>query len=218
MATAQLNCSLRVFCPEDDPTVADHCCETIAQGFASEPNNGLFSADPSQFAARWRAIAYNTLLRSRGVPLVHCLSLGQAPGQEPVPDDAPEPPDIIDLAGITRPEAMPVRDDLLSYMSVKKAEFLDSHGSFEYVAFLATHPEHWGKGLGSQLLGHVTDKADAAGRWCYLEATNPDNVRLYERHGFRQLETKTWSLESLPGQRIMLIPMARPPLHHINTA
>ncbi|GIL53619.1 hypothetical protein Vafri_9231 [Volvox africanus] len=242
-----LEFSLRVLCPEDDPEIAAQCCDTIGQGFAAEPNTGFFSPDPSQFAPRWKAIAQNTLLRNRGVPLVHCLILsslnvgpGLGPGLGPelggqerreegqkrvaavalaysypdqkVPDDAPEPPGLIDLSGISRPEAMPVRDDLLSYMSTKKTEFLNTHGSFEYVAFLVTRPEYWGRGLGSHLLRFFTDKADAAGRWCYLEATNPDNVRLYERHGFQVLETKIWTLESLPGQRAMLILMARPPL------
>ncbi len=31
------------------------------------------------------------------------------------------------------------------------------------------------------------------------------------RHGFQTLETKTWTLDSLPGKRFMLIFMARPP-------
>ncbi|GIL84948.1 hypothetical protein Vretimale_9709 [Volvox reticuliferus] len=243
-----LELSLRVLCPDDDPEIVAQCCDTIGQGFASEPNNAVFSIDPSQYAARWRAIAHNTLLRSRGVPLVHCLSLssnlgaeavqeeqgGQGEGEDgqggqgqervaavalaysypdqKVPDEAPEPPGIIDLSRISRPEAIPIRDDLLSFISAKKTEFLKTHGSFEYVAFLATRPEYWGRGLGSRLLRYVTDEADAAGRWCYLEATNPDNVRLYERHGFQELETKVWTLESLPGQRVMLILMARPPV------
>lgn len=33
----------------------------------------------------------------------------------------------------------------------------------------------------------------------------------YLRHGFQTLETKTWTLDSLPGKRFMLIFMARPP-------
>ncbi|GLI67074.1 hypothetical protein VaNZ11_011271 [Volvox africanus] len=247
LSSPSLKLSLHIFCPEDEPEVVAQCCDTIGQGFAAEPNTGFFSPDPSRFAARWRAIAQNTLLRSRGVPLVHCLivnslnlglgpGLGQGEGPElrgqeqgeegqervaavalaysypdqKVPDDA-LPPGLIDLSETSRPEAMPVRDDLLSYMSTKKTEFLNTHGSFEYVAFLATRPEYWGRGLGSHLLRYLTDKADAAGRWCYLEATNPDNARLYERHGFLVLETKTWTLETLPGHRAMLILMARPP-------
>ncbi|GLC34261.1 hypothetical protein PLESTM_000175600 [Pleodorina starrii] len=215
---------IRVFKPEEDPEAAEQCCETIGQGFKSEPNNDFFSDDPSRYCERWRAIGHNTLLRSAGVPLAHSLGGSAAGGPEhaavalayvypdqKVPDDAPEPSGIIDLSDGMRPETIPVRDELLSYMSAKKTEFLQTHGSFEYVAFLATRPEFQGKGLGSRLLRYITDKADAAGRWSYLEATNRDNVRLYERHGFRQLETKVWTLESLPGKRVMLVLMARPP-------
>lgn len=41
-----------------------------------------------------------------------------------------------------------------------------------------------GRGLGSTLLCHVLDKADAQGLPVYLENSNPANLRLYQRHGF----------------------------------
>jgi GNAT superfamily N-acetyltransferase len=59
---------------------------------------------------------------------------------------------------------------------------MQTYGPFMYVAFLSTRPEHQGKGLGGQLLEHLTQKADAVGKWCYLEATNERNARLYERY------------------------------------
>jgi ribosomal protein S18 acetylase RimI-like enzyme len=53
-----------------------------------------------------------------------------------------------------------------------------------YLQFVGVIPEHQQRGLGSQLLSTVLDRADAAGAAAYLEATSPDNRRLYERHGF----------------------------------
>ncbi|PNH05285.1 ATP-dependent zinc metalloprotease FTSH 1, chloroplastic, partial [Tetrabaena socialis] len=212
------------------------------QGFATEPNNEVFCAHPSLHCERWYGIAKNSLLRSPEAPMLHTLgrdcaavALAYSYPELKAPDDAPEPPGIIDLSTSSRPGSDAVRDDLLSYMAAKKAEFLQTwaqlrfnqplhwprvyrarglaqaHGAFEYLAFLASRPESQGKGLGSRLLQHIMDKADAAGRWCYLEATNPDNVRLYARHGFRELESKEWTLASVPGKRVTLILMARPP-------
>ena len=43
---------------------------------------------------------------------------------------------------------------------------------------------HQGRGIGSALLRTATDRCDAAGEAAYLEATNLNNRRLYERHGF----------------------------------
>jgi GNAT superfamily N-acetyltransferase len=55
---------------------------------------------------------------------------------------------------------------------------------FYYVSFLGTHPESRGRGLGMGLLAEVCARADEEGRPVYLESSNPDNNRRYERHGF----------------------------------
>ncbi len=41
-----------------------------------------------------------------------------------------------------------------------------------------------GCGLGTAMLRAVLDRADRTGVAAYLEATSPDNRRLYQRHGF----------------------------------
>jgi ribosomal protein S18 acetylase RimI-like enzyme len=53
-----------------------------------------------------------------------------------------------------------------------------------YLQFVGVTPEHQQHGLGSRLVSTMLDRADAEGTAAYLEATNPDNRRLYERHGF----------------------------------
>jgi ribosomal protein S18 acetylase RimI-like enzyme len=53
-----------------------------------------------------------------------------------------------------------------------------------YLFLLATRP-HWQcRGLGSALLRKVLDRCDREGTPAYLEATSPENRRLYLRHGF----------------------------------
>ncbi|GAA0742198.1 GNAT family N-acetyltransferase [Dactylosporangium roseum] len=57
-----------------------------------------------------------------------------------------------------------------------------------YLAFLAVHPDRQGEGLGSALLRHRHAHLDELGVPAYLEATNPRNRGLYERHGYRPRE------------------------------
>lgn len=54
-----------------------------------------------------------------------------------------------------------------------------------YLQFMGVTPEQQGRGLGSQLLTTVLKECDARGTPAYLEATSPDNRRLYQRHGFQ---------------------------------
>lgn len=74
-----------------------------------------------------------------------------------------------------------------------------------YLQFVGVSPEHQGRGLGSRLLSTVLGRADADGSAAYLEATSPDNRRLYERHGFDTVG------ELRPTQGPPLWPMWREP-------
>ncbi len=56
-----------------------------------------------------------------------------------------------------------------------------------FLQLVGVVPEHQGRGLGGRLLTTVLEQCDATGTPAYLEATSPDNRRLYERHGFETL-------------------------------
>jgi len=53
-----------------------------------------------------------------------------------------------------------------------------------YLSLLGTRAEHRGRGYGLGLLAENLRRIDEAGMPAYLEASNPANVALYERHGF----------------------------------
>lgn len=53
-----------------------------------------------------------------------------------------------------------------------------------YLAVLGTDPAHQGKGIGSALITHVTDRADEEAMPSYLESSKEANVAFYARHGF----------------------------------
>ncbi|MEX0834224.1 MAG: GNAT family N-acetyltransferase [Actinomycetota bacterium] len=62
-----------------------------------------------------------------------------------------------------------------------------------YLALLATHPEHRGRGLGMSLLRENLSLIDAEGSPSYLESTNPVNTPKYENLGFVKVGEFTFS-------------------------
>eukprot|EP00276_Gloeochaete_wittrockiana_P004143 CAMPEP_0184660602 /NCGR_PEP_ID=MMETSP0308-20130426/34410_1 /TAXON_ID=38269 /ORGANISM="Gloeochaete witrockiana, Strain SAG 46.84" /LENGTH=205 /DNA_ID=CAMNT_0027101289 /DNA_START=77 /DNA_END=691 /DNA_ORIENTATION=- len=54
-----------------------------------------------------------------------------------------------------------------------------------YLAVLGCDSKFRGQGFGSRLIELVTKFADATGRICYLENSNPKNLGLYTRNGFK---------------------------------
>ena len=97
--------------------------------------------------------------------------------------DATDPPDydnrLTALAGEYRP-----RFDALDELFAKHHPE-DPHW---HLAFLAVQPAHQHRGLGSALMRRVHQELDGQGVPTYLEATNPDNVRLYRRHGYTDMD------------------------------
>ena len=58
-----------------------------------------------------------------------------------------------------------------------------------YLPFIGVDPLHQGKGYGAALMRHTLDSCDRDHALAYLESSNPQNVPLYERHGFELLGT-----------------------------
>jgi ribosomal protein S18 acetylase RimI-like enzyme len=58
-----------------------------------------------------------------------------------------------------------------------------------YLPLIGVDPAHRGNGHGGALLKHTLEKCDQEGLPAYLESSNPRNISLYERHGFKALAT-----------------------------
>lgn len=61
------------------------------------------------------------------------------------------------------------------------------HEPHYYLSLLGTHPDHRGRGVGMGLVADNLAVIDAAEMPAYLESTNPENNRRYERLGFEQV-------------------------------
>lgn len=108
------------------------------------------------------------------------------PGKQLVPDDEAEAfvKELIDSAG----------DDAASERMAQLMQLLDEYHPTDtcwYLAFMGVEPAAQGQGIGGDLLAAVLTQADRDGVPAYLEASCPDNRRLYERHGFRTVRELT---------------------------
>lgn len=86
-------------------------------------------------------------------------------------------------------------------------EVMERHHPTEphwYLSAVAVEPSRRGEGIGTRLLDATIGLADADGLPAYLESSNPRNVPLYERFGFR-----TTATIDLPGGGPPLVLMWR---------
>ena len=74
-----------------------------------------------------------------------------------------------------------------------------------HLPLIGVHPACQRLGAGAALLRHALAAIDAQGLPVYLESSNPENIPLYERHGFRALGVIQVA-DSPP-----ITPMLRPP-------
>jgi ribosomal protein S18 acetylase RimI-like enzyme len=78
---------------------------------------------------------------------------------------------------------------LLAYDEVgRRLHHHYASGPHWYLAVIAVDPAQQGRGLGSQLLAPMLGRADDEKVLCWLETHKDENVRLYERHGFKVVE------------------------------
>jgi ribosomal protein S18 acetylase RimI-like enzyme len=79
-----------------------------------------------------------------------------------------------------------IHEDLFSVLE----EMDDYHPHDEpswYLAAIGVDPFYQRRGIGAALLQHQLRQCDEAGIQAYLESSNPANMSLYERHGFRSM-------------------------------
>lgn len=100
-------------------------------------------------------------------------------------------------------------DDAARARMAQLFQLLDEHHPADacwYLAFMGVEPVAQGRGIGSRLLAAVLAQVDRQNVPAYLEASSPENRRLYERHGFQTVGELT------VADSPTIFPMWRPPV------
>lgn len=158
---------------------------TLAQAFQDDPVFGWVVPEPegrrAKLPAVFRVFAGEFLLHgwsrlaSDGVG----VSLAAPAGVDPIAAD------VAESFGEQLAEALGGGRD--AERAGELAALLEERHPVEpcaYLQFLGVLPDRHGQGVGSALLAELLGWCDEGGVPAYLEATSPDNRRLYERHGF----------------------------------
>lgn len=114
---------------------------------------------------------------------------------------------FVDAPDVLGPEAFQRLVRVAGHLaSIRKTVFPASHW---YLPTLGVDPSWQSRGIGSSLLRHALERADAEGRSCFLETFNEGNVAFYRRHGFALLaegivpgsELRYWAFGRVQGER-----------------
>ncbi|OCK55535.1 N-acetyltransferase [Bradyrhizobium sp. LMTR 3] len=173
---------------------------TIVLGFAADPMARFAWPDPSVYlrtmprmvnAFGGRAFELGTAYITEGA---RAAALWLPPGVEP---------DEAEMDAIMEESLSPEISGDIGAIMKGMAEH-HPHEPHWYLPLIAADPKWIGQGLGSLLMKHALRRCDEEGIAAYLESSNPRNISLYERHGFKI----TGRIQS--GSSPVVTPMLRP--------
>jgi GNAT superfamily N-acetyltransferase len=186
-----------------EPSEVPEAASLLARGFAEEPGNVVLFPDPEARRVLFETTALQTLPTLLRYGTVHVAEVGD----ELAAIALWHPPGVSTtsltaaarsaVAKFSRPKlvarAVPhavsvVLGELPEAITLTRARQRAvrraSQGPKWHLAFLATAPEHRGKGLARALLDRQLRRCDEDGAVTWLETTDPVNPPIYERFGF----------------------------------
>ena len=165
-----------------DPSQLETASNALIIGFSSDPFQRWLMPDPTIYYKNFKKWTHNTCLQSFSAQGVYGdeNNYGTAAWFPPGFD--------IDLTHISE-----------TYKDIPKDRIEEAFKIFEeigesrvhdawYLEYLAVDPSKQGSGLGSLILKESLKVIDELGEAAYLESSNPKNMSLYERFGFRFLK------------------------------
>ena len=161
-------------------THADRAIATMTMAFSNDPIVRWVFREASTYLTYWPPLveAFGGRAFSTGTAdsIADCggVALWLPPGVQP---DA-------ETMGALAAEAVPAadQDEVFGFLG-QMDEFHPSESHW-YLPLMGVDVTKQGCGYGSALLRHALERCDLDRLPAYLEATNPRNKALYERHGF----------------------------------
>jgi len=161
--------------------IQESAISTVVLGFATDPMTRWVWPDPSDYlrimpqfvrAFGGRAFEHGTAYISEDA---RAAALWLPPGVEP--DEAA-------MGAVMAQSLRPEITDDIGHMLQGMAKHHPREPHW-YLPLIAADPNWTGQGLGASLMKHALRRCDEEGIPAYLESSNPRNISLYERHGFR---------------------------------
>jgi ribosomal protein S18 acetylase RimI-like enzyme len=172
MTTEVVNASMS----DRDPVVT-----TIVRAFTSDPITRWCWPDDDEYRATMPDITEAFGGRAFDYGSAHCTSDRRGAALWLPPGTSPDEERMDRIAQETIRSS--IRDDVFRVME-QMAGFhpVETHW---YLPMIGVDPDLQGKGYGSSLLRYALAQCDLDECLAYLESSNPRNIPLYERHGFR---------------------------------
>lgn len=173
----------------------------IVSAFVADPASRWLYPEPEDFLTQFPTFVRALAGRAFAHGQAHIAGNGRAAALWLPPGVGPDEEAVGAVVEAT-PSDM-IRQDLF--------RIIEQMGSYHptephwYLPFIGVDPPLQGEGLGSALLRHSLESVDRDGMPAYLESSNPQNVPLYERFGFKVLGTIQ------AGSSPPIYPMLRPP-------
>ena len=165
-----------------DPSQLEAACNALMMGFSSDPFQRWLMPDPTIYYKNFKKWTINTCKQS-------FLEEGVFGDENNYGTAVWFPPGFdIDFADVSE-----------TYKEIPKDRKAEAFKMFDmmgesrvhdawYLEYLAVDPSKQGSGLGSLILKESLKVIDELGEAAYLESSNPQNMSLYERFGFRFLK------------------------------
>ena len=165
-----------------DPSQLEAASNALMMGFSTDPFQRWLMPDPTIYYKNFKKWTINTCKQS-------FLEEGVFGDENNYGTAVWFPPGFdIDFADVSETFKEIPKDRKAE--AFKMFEMMDEsrvHDAW-YLEYLAVDPSKQGSGLGSLILKESLKVIDELGEAAYLESSNPQNMSLYERFGFRFLK------------------------------
>jgi ribosomal protein S18 acetylase RimI-like enzyme len=155
----------------------------ISIAFATDPIVRWIFPDPDVYMATFPSFVEVLAKTSAEAGAAHLHSSGVASALWYPPGVHP---DQAAVGATISPGIPPDRGAEIGAFMMEKGRYEPDEPHW-YLHMLAVDPPLQGSGYGTALLNHALTAIDKRGEVAYLESTRPENIPLYERHGFELL-------------------------------